>query len=282
MGRKDSLQQRHVQDGPSGGPNADERLVHCVHGRPRGEENHDAAVSNERRVIRVPAQAGFEATVEGCIEYLRHWADIYVPEYLMASTPHNFDYPVTKNAPDVPDLVGEVLVPFARERSLPLFFKVGAVRALNPDYRMAGDGIEVADLGFVTYMCKTNPDLKFFVTVLSRDNQHELTVLGNKFRNLHVYGCWWYCNNPSIIADTTKLRLELLGPNFTAQHSDCRVLEQLLYKWDHSRVILAKAMIEQVEDVAKTGWPFTRRDLRHLAHRIMGGGAYEDFMAKKL
>ena len=49
-----------------------------------------------------------------------------------------------------------------------------------------------------------------------------------KFRNLHIYGCWWYCNNPSIISEMTRMRLELLGTAFTCQHSDCRVLEQLV------------------------------------------------------
>ena len=35
--------------------------------------------------------------------------------------------------------------------------------------------------------------------VLSVENQHELAVLARKFGNLHVYGCWWFCNTPSII-----------------------------------------------------------------------------------
>ena len=47
--------------------------------------------------------------------------------------------------------------------------------------------------------------------VLSHDNQHELAVLARKFGNLHVYGCWWFCNVPSLISNITKMRLELLG-----------------------------------------------------------------------
>ena len=34
------------------------------------------------------------------------------------------------------------------------------------------------------------------------------------------------------------MRIEMLGLGFTFQHSDSRVLEQLLYKWDHSKKIL--------------------------------------------
>ena len=55
--------------------------------------------------------------------------------------------------------------------------------------------------------------------VLSADNQHELCVLARKFGNLHVYGCWWFCNNPSIIERTTRMRLEMLGTAFTCQVS---------------------------------------------------------------
>ncbi len=62
-------------------------------------------------------------------------------------------------------------------------------------------------------------------------------MLGRKFGNLHVYGCWWFCNQPSIIESTTRMRLEMLGTAFTAQHSDARVLEQVLYKWAHSRQV---------------------------------------------
>jgi hypothetical protein len=33
--------------------------------------------------------------------------------------------------------------------------------------------------------------IKWLATFLSRTNQHEACVLANKFRNLHLYGCWW-------------------------------------------------------------------------------------------
>ncbi len=71
------------------------------------------------------------------------------------------------------------------------------------------------------------PDTKFIATVLARENQHELCVLARKFRNLHIFGCWWFLNNPSLIDEMTRMRLELLGLSFTPQHSDARVLDQL-------------------------------------------------------
>jgi hypothetical protein len=49
--------------------------------------------------------------------------------------------------------------------------------------------------------CCSSPRVKFLATFLARVNQHEAAVLANKFPNLHLYGCWWYCNNPSIIKE---------------------------------------------------------------------------------
>jgi len=54
------------------------------------------------------------------------------------------------------------------------------------------------------------------------------------------------------------MRLELIGTSCTPQHSDCRVLDQLVYKWKHSRAILAKVLADKYEDLAATGWEPTR------------------------
>ena len=46
-----------------------------------------------------------------------------------------------------------------------------------------------------------------------------------------------------IIKEITNKRIEMLGYNFTFQHSDSRVLEQLVYKWEHSKKIIGKILI---------------------------------------
>ena len=61
----------------------------------------------------------------------------------------------------------------------------------------------IATLSSTTPPLPSYLQVKFLVTFLSRNNQHEACVLANKFRNLHLYGCWWYCNNPSIIREVT-------------------------------------------------------------------------------
>jgi hypothetical protein len=39
------------------------------------------------------------------------------------------------------------------------------------------------------------------------------------------------------LVQITSMRVEILGTGFTAQHSDARVLDQLVYKWHHSRQV---------------------------------------------
>ena len=104
--------------------------------------------------------------------------------------------------------------------------------------------------------------------MLARENQHELAVAARKFSNLMVFGCWWFINNPSLIDETTRMRMELLGTSFIPQHSDARILDQLVYKWDHSRRLIAEVLAEKYEDLHDAGWPVTtaavQRDVRLL------------------
>ena len=177
--------------------------------------------------------AGFTADVDGARKYLEHWAEVMGPEYLMASFNFSLKFP-----DEVPFSAGwlleHVVAPVARKLSLPFAIKCGTRRAANARLRQAGDGVGSFDVGVLNRLCTMFPDVKFLATILSMDNQHELAVTARKFANLHVYGCWWFCNNPSLIHTLTAMRLEMLGSAFTAQHSDSRVLEHLVYKWAHS------------------------------------------------
>jgi len=125
-------------------------------------------------------------------------------------------------------------------------------------------------------LCAQHPENKFLTTALARENQHELCVLARKFRNLHIFGCWWFTNVPLLVDEITRMRIELLGLSFTPQHSDARVLEQIIYKWQHSRRIIAEILVEKYAMLAQTGWQTTpaevERDVRDLF-----GGAFEKF-----
>jgi hypothetical protein len=112
--------------------------------------------------------------------------------------------------------------------------------------------------------------------VLARENQHELCVLARKFRNLHIFGCWWFTNVPEIINEMTRMRLELIGLSVTPQHSDARVLDQVIYKWTHSRRIIAQILVEKYADLAHTGWQISREEVQRDVKDLFGG-AFERF-----
>ena len=179
------------------------------------------------------------------------------------------------------DFLEDVLMRVCEERNLPLALKIGAHRAVNPSLLQAGDGmVAFADTGSLARLCSKFPKVKFLATFLSRANQHEACVLASKFGNLHIYGCWWYCNNPSIINEISQMRVEMLGTAFTAQHSDARVIDQLIYKWSHSRAVIANVLVKEYVKTAKSGhWRFTRNETRRDVRRLFGG-SYEEFMSK--
>ncbi|MEM9657299.1 MAG: glucuronate isomerase, partial [Planctomycetota bacterium] len=97
--------------------------------------------------------------------------------------------------------------------------------------------------------------------------------------NLMVFGCWWFLNNPSLIDEITRMRVELLGTTFVPQHSDARVLDQLIYKWDHSRELIARVLIDKYGDLARTGWRATEEEIRRDVHQMLHGNI-ESFVAK--
>lgn len=58
------------------------------------------------------------------------------------------------------------------------------------------------------------------------------------------------------------MRLEILGTGFTAQHSDARVLDQLIYKWNHSRREIGEVLAGEYAKVHATGKRPTERMTR--------------------
>lgn len=83
-----------------------------------------------------------------------------------------------------------------------------------------------------------------------------------------VFGVWWFLNTESQIMDITVKRLELLGTSFIPQHSDSRILEQLLYKWPRARKMLQDLLTEKYLLLEELGWKVTdqeiERDVRNL------------------
>jgi hypothetical protein len=230
-------------------------------------------------------QAGYKVkpelgakTVSEVRRFLADWTGRMSPEFVMVSLPHDTVYP---DETVCSQLIEKAVLPHCREFNLPFAVMPGARRAVNPALQLAGDGVGLSNLTALQNLCAANPQNKFLCTILARENQHELCVLARKFRNLHIFGCWWFTNIPYLVDEITRMRLELLGLSFTAQHSDARVLDQIIYKWDHSRTVIARVLMEKYEEIEQPGWNPTTEEIRRDIEALFGG-SYREFRALRL
>lgn len=221
------------------------------------------------------------ATVEEVRRFLREWIDRQKAIYLAVSLPPEFRYPA---GPDPIERAGQTILekailPVCAERGLPFAMMIGSRLRVNPALGDAGDMSGKADITTVANLCREFAGNKFFVTMLARENQHELCVTARKFGNLMIFGCWWFLNNPSLIEEIERMRIELLGTSFIPQHSDARILDQLIYKWRHSRRILAKVLADKYGDLMDTGRHVTETDIQLDVRRMLKDN-FTNFLAR--
>jgi hypothetical protein len=235
----------------------------------------DTAPKLARAGYKVQAGLPPKKTFDEVRRFLADWSRRMKARYVMVSLPWNFEFPARNITTQ---LIEKAVLPHCREHGQPLALMPGVRRAVNPQLKLAGDASGLSHLEMLQNLCAGFPDNKFMVTVLARENQHELCVLARKFRNLHIFGCWWFTNIPYLIEEITRMRVELLGLSFTAQHSDARVLDQVVYKWRHSRRIVADVLAEKYATLAQTGWPPSRADIERDVKEVFGG-AFERFCA---
>ncbi len=205
--------------------------------------------------------------VEAVKRFLLDWIERIEPRYMAVSLPSTFAFP--EDSPRS-RLIERCILPAARQAGIPFATMIGVRRQLNRGLRLAGDGVGRADVGVLTRLCTRFPDNRFLVTMLSRENQHELCVAARKHPNLLVFGCWWFVNNPSIVEEMTRERFELLGLSFVPQHSDARVLDQIIYKWSHSRRIIADVLADKYADLAQAGWTPSEDEIRRDVGDLFG------------
>ena len=217
-------------------------------------------------------------TISEVRRFLADWTKRMNARFLMVSLAPDFEFPAED---ECAQLIEKAVVPHCRETGVPFALMPGVRRQVNPQLKLAGDGVGSTNLVSLQNLCVAYPDTKFVSTVLARENQHELAVLARKFRNLHIFGCWWFLNNPSLVDEVTRMRVELLGLSFTAQHSDARVLDQIIYKWQHARSVISGVLVEKYGDLAATGWIPTREEIERDVKKLFGG-AFDEFCALKL
>jgi hypothetical protein len=219
------------------------------------------------------ANQGYDVNDHGsarCIKEIRRfladWFERMRPVYMAVSLPDSFHFP---DGSVRGRIFREAVLPSSREFNLPLSLMIGVRRQVNPRLRLAGDAVGRADLSALENLCREFSDNRFMVSVLSRENQHELCVYARKFNNLMPFGCWWFLNNPSIVEEVTRERIEMLGTSFIPQHSDARVLEQLIYKWRNTRRTLTPLLARSFQLASEDGYAVTRQDMRRDIERLL-------------
>ena len=232
----------------------------------------DPLLNDWAKARPVVAARGYEAGAEldaSALTQVRKFLDAWIvkmkPLYLAASQPPSLRYP--EDSPRA-KMLAEAILPAARAHNLPVSLMIGVRKQVNPALRDAGDSLGHADMASVERICRDFPENRFLISLLSRENQHELCVAARKFANLMPFGCWWFLNNPSIVSEITMERIELLGASMIPQHSDARILEQIIYKWAHSRRVIANALVENYEALQRDGWPLTTQHIERDVNRM--------------
>ncbi|MEP6539420.1 MAG: glucuronate isomerase [Bryobacteraceae bacterium] len=191
--------------------------------------------------------------------FLSDWCGRMRPVYMAVSLPDSFQYPEDSIRAR---LLRDAVLASCREFDIPLSLMIGVRYQVNPELRLAGDGSGRADLAALENVCRDFPENRFLVSVLSRENQHELCVYARKFNNLLPFGCWWFLNNPSVVEEITRERLEMLGASFIPQHSDARVLEQVIYKWRNTRRTMTPILTNTYRLLGDDGRIVTREQIK--------------------
>lgn len=232
----------------------------------------DVLVNDAESAVLQLVQLGYKVSPElnqaDCDEisrFLEDWFEKISPIYLAFSASDSFDFPEDSHRGK---LMETVILPFCKRHKLPLALMIGARRQVNPALRSAGDSTAKASVTSIERLCQLYPDNKFLVTLLSRENQHELAVAARKFRNLMPFGCWWFVNTDSLIDEITRMRFELLGSTFIPQHSDARVLEHVIYKWQRARAMICDVLIDKYIALTELGWDICREDVERDVNRL--------------
>jgi len=210
--------------------------------------------------------------------FLSDWHERMRPLYMAVSLTDEFQFP---DESITSKMLGEAVLPSCREFGLPMSLMIGVRRQVNPRLRLAGDAVGKADLRAVENLCRAFPENRFLVSVLSRENQHELCVYARKFSNLMPFGCWWFMNNPSIVEEITRERIELLGTSFIPQHSDARVLEQVVYKWRNTRLTLAPILTNAYRRIHNDGGGISRGDIQRDVNRLFRSN-FENWTGRRI
>ena len=212
----------------------------------------------------------------GLNQYLDQVVAILKPLYFAISVDNEFSV-----KDDRYGFLKENIFDYSRKYKIPISLMLGVKRGVNQAYGLAGDGVIRCNIQFLAEIISLNPDIHFCVTVLSRENQYELAVLSRKFPNLTIFGNWWFLNNDIFINENTRMRLNLLGDNFIPQHSDARILEQLIYKWQHTNTLFKPILKEYFSFLLRNGYALSQNTVEAAIESFYNGRVNQIIKANK-
>jgi hypothetical protein len=193
-----------------------------------------------------------DQTIAEVRRFLAHWTKAIKARYLMVSLPPDFAFRRHRMCPAfgksrsptlsrIPPAHGLMLE--SNARSIPGSDSPAMVRAERP--------LRPSE------SLRAIPREQVSRHRLARENQHELCVLARKFHNLHIFGCWWFTNVPSVMEEMTRMRLELLA-SASPQHSDARPIAHL--QMATPRRIIKKVLVESSPILPGPAGSHGRRD----------------------
>ena len=93
--------------------------------------------------------------------------------------------------------------------------------------------------------------------------------LDNKESFVKIFGFWWFSNQERIVENLLEMRFDLLGDNFIPQHSDARILDQLIYKWSDFRKSYTKILTKKYENLILSGYSIEVKDIeKNIFHHL--------------
>ena len=84
--------------------------------------------------------------------------------YLAVSLPPNFTVPEDSLRSRI---VEQCVIPVCRELNVPFAMMIGVKKLVNYQLGLAGDSVGKAEIQTVEYLCRSYPENKFLVTLLS-------------------------------------------------------------------------------------------------------------------
>ena len=216
------------------------------------------------------------ASLPEICRFLVDWLTMTGARYLAASLPVCFSL---DDGSACARILTDCVLPVCRGKRLPVALMLGVTRNVHRAMRDAGDSLGKADIRQLHRLFSEHRENLFFITTLARENQHELTATARIFSNVMLFGCWWFLNNPVFMEEMTRMRYEMLGAKFVAQHSDANMLGHLVGKWARFKPVLERVLVVYYAELLSLGYyPDDERIREEIAD--LCGGYYHKFLER--